>query len=356
MADTPRSDEDKQQRDSPATARFAEIVRQAAACAIPARDKPDDAPAIIDPATFADNCDEPVSLVPAEDKFQVQRVRRRFIPRPPRSSSMAGSFLGALFVVGLTSALIATLLMFFVNPEFINPAVARGLQSGGAYASEGGLPTPASTPHWMQRIGIISGHRGSDSGAVCYDAYRQPILREVDINFDIARRVIANLKAHNYAVDMLDEFDARLYNYRADALVSIHANSCIDYGELVTGYIVHKPEARPEDGVDTFLRECIGANYGALVPLRRSYTETEDMLHYHAWQKIHPLTPAVILEMGYMLADRDALTEDPDLLAHAISAGILCFIENASLAPSIRGDQHGAGYLVPAMTTATPFP
>ena len=32
--------------------------------------------------------------------------------------------------------------------------------------------------------------------------------------------------------------------------------------------------------------------------------------------------------MGYMLADQDILTEDPDLLARALTDGILCFIEN----------------------------
>ena len=71
-------------------------------------------------------------------------------------------------------------------------------------------PAPVTTPNWLQRIGIISGHRGlsrnnigNDPGAVCEDG-----LEEADINFEVARRVVDNLRARNYTVDLLDEFDA----------------------------------------------------------------------------------------------------------------------------------------------------
>ena len=181
-------------------------------------------------------------------------------------------------------------------------------------------------------------------------------LREETINFAVATRVVDNLEALNFAVDMLDEFDPRLVDYRADALVSIHANSCIDFGELVTGFIVSKSDARPETGNDVFLRECIALNYEANLPLPRSYNETEDMLNNHAWRKIHPLTPGVILEMGFMLADKEILTTQHDLLAHAITMGILCYIENAaSYAGLARSGRQSADYLVPLLATPTPI-
>ena len=278
---------------------------------------------------------------------------------------MAGGFLGTIFVVMVSTALVATLLMFFVNPEYLNPAVVQGLQldreelGGGV---ESARPTAVQTPQWLRRIGIISGHRGlgrtlnRDPGAVCYDEFKRVILEEETINFAVSTRVVANLEALNFAVDMLDEFDPRLVDYRADALVSIHANSCIDYGEVVSGYIVSKSDARPDTGDDVFLRECIALNYAANIPLERSYNETEDMVNNHAWRKIHPLTPGVILEMGFMLADQEILTTQHDLLAHAITMGILCYIENAGPYASLaRSGAKSGGYLVPILATPTPI-
>ena len=340
-------------RESPASAIFVAMMRQAAAKAAPNRGTSDAA------ADIADVADDPrsESLAESEEKHQIHRVRPRLVLRRPPANSMASGFLGTIFVVVVVTGLIATLLMFFVNPEFLNPAVVRGLNvdTQDIFGGIAAAPTPVQTPQWLKRIGIISGHRGKDSGATCEDEYGNTLIREVDINFAVAEIVVSRLKAENYSVDLLDENDPRLDNYRAAALVSIHANTCFDFGEYVTGFIVAIAEARPDVGVDAFLRECVGVNYDVYVPLERSYNLTENMTNYHVWQKIHPLTPGAILEMGYMLADHDVLTEDPELLAHAIVAGIHCFLDNAdaSLVRAVPVNR-GVDYLVPIFATPTP--
>ena len=278
------------------------------------------------------------------EQQRIRRINRRQQHRRQSGISALGGFFRALFVVGLSTALVATLLTFFTNPQFINPAVVKGLQLGedgtlGAAAFS--TATPVSTPKWHYRIGIIAGHRGRDSGAICSDGFGNVDLREVDINFVVARNVVANLKAENYAVDLLDENDPRLDNYQAAVLVSLHANTCLDFGEHVSGYLIAKSEARPDDGADALLRECVAVNYSALIPLQRSYNLTLDMTGYHVFGKVHPLTPAVILEMGYMLADRDILTTQQDLLAHAISNGIRCYLQAVSGA-SVAGQASGS--------------
>ena len=306
-----------------------------------------------------------ISLEPPAESHDIRRVRRRLILRRPHPTSMAGGFFGAIFVVVVSTALVATLLMFFLNPEFVNPAVVRGLQLDRPQLAADAAdvrPTPAGTPHYLRRIGIISGHRGkgatggNDPGAICEDEYGNAYLTEDEINFAVATRVVASLESMNYAVELLDEYDPRLNDYRADALVSIHANTCYDFGEYVSGFIVAISEARPEIGVDAFLRECIGENFDANVPLPRSYNITEDMTQYHAWRKIHPLTPGTILEMGYMLADQAVLTEDPDLLARAVTDGILCFIDNVGKPHTqLQRDQRSANYVIPLLATPTPI-
>ena len=367
MTDDPVNDQpNKEEGEHSASAIFVELMRQAAAKASPkpARAESDSAIGAVEdpaPADLDSDADGEPSLEPTAQEHRIQRVRPRLVLRRPHPSSMAGGFLGTIFVVVVSTALVATLLMFFVNPEFLNPAVVQGLQLEredivAGIAAE--RPTPVQTPQWLRRIGIISGHHGRgknldyDPGAVCYDEYKRVVLAEETINYAVATRVVNNLEALNFTVDLLDEFDPRLTDYRADALVSIHANSCIDFGELVTGFIVSKSDARPETGNDVFLRECIALNYEANIPLERSFNETEDMVNNHAWRKIHPLTPGVILEMGFMLADQEILTTQHDLIAHAITMGILCYIENAGLA---RAPSRSADYLVPLLATPTPI-
>ena len=366
---------DQANRDQPeqsASAIFVEMMRQAAARANPGKPAPGADVVRNDSPNSSAEADNPaaagaseISLEPDAAAPEVRRIRRRLLLRRPHPASMTSGFLGTIFVVVVSTALVATLLMFFVNPEYVNPAVVQGLQLESEAIIAGasaGRPTPIQTPHWLRRIGIVSGHRGKsasgarDPGAICVDEDGNSILEEADINFAVATRVVASLESMNYAVEMLDEFDPRLNNYRADALVSIHANTCYDFGEYVSGYIVAISEARPAFGADAFLRECIAENFGAYVPLERSYNLTDDMTDNHTWRKIHPLTPAMILEMGYMLADQAVLTEDPDLLARAIVDGILCFMENVNLPSSQRepGPQP-AGYIIPAMVTPTPI-
>ncbi len=365
-SDQPNRDESEHS----ASAIFVELMRQAAAKTIASKSAPGrddsgsdgaDAAAISIPP--ADDIE--ISLEPDAAAPDVRRIRRRLLLRRPPPASMAGGFLGTIFVVIVSTALVATLLMFFVNPEYVNPAVVQGLQFDGDEIIAGASaqrPTPVLTPRWLRRIGIISGHRGKsesgarDPGAICEDEYGNSILEEADINFAVATRVVASLEEMNYAVEMLDEFDPRLNDYRAEALVSIHANTCYDFGEYVSGYIVAISEARPEFGADAFLRECIAENFGAYVPLERSYNLTADMTDNHTWRKIHPLTPGMILEMGYMLADQAVLTEDPDLLARAVVDGILCFMENVNRPTSQREPgRHASGYIIPAMVTPTPI-
>ena len=279
----------------------------------------------------------------AMEQPRVRRIKGRQERHRRTALTAAGVSLRTLFVVLVSTGLVATILTWLTDPQFLNPAVVRGLQvneaaliaSGTAAADS--APAAAVTPNWLHRIGIISGHRGpsrtilgNDPGAVCTDG-----LEEAQINFEVARRVVANLRARNYTVDLLDEFDTRLDNYRAAALLSIHANTCQDFGERVSGYLVAKAASRPDRGIDAYFVECIAFHYEELIPIKRSYNLTPDMTDNHAWYKIHPLTPGVLIEMGYMLADRQILTEEPELLAQALSNGILCLLGSSASYPEL---------------------
>jgi len=277
-------------------------------------------------------------LAEAMEKQRVMRVKRRRERRRRNTVGTIGGFLRTVFVVLISAGLVATILTWFTDPQFLNPEVVKGLQGNqpALIADRTTVPTfqptQVSTPNWLQRIGIVAGHRGpeNDPGAVCEDG-----LTEAEINFNVAQKVVNNLRALNYTVDLLDEFDPRLNDYQAAALVSIHANTCQDFGEVVSGYLIAKAASRPDGGIDDILAECLAQKYEERVDLERRFSLTLDMTDYHTFREIHPLTPAAIVELGFMLADREYLTEQPDLLAEALTNGVICFLQPSEDYPTL---------------------
>ena len=172
----------------------------------------------------------------------------------------------------------------------------------------------ASTrPH----IGIVAGHSGHDSGAVCPDG-----LTEAEVNKTIAKAVVKTLEERGVRVDLLEEFDPRLQGYQADAFVSIHADSC---QVTLTGFKVASLEGGSEASVR--LTECLWNEYEKATGLpRHPNTITYDMSRYHAFREIAASTPAAIIETGFLRADRELLTKGSDRVAAGIVAGIECFL------------------------------
>ncbi|MBN1488245.1 MAG: N-acetylmuramoyl-L-alanine amidase [Anaerolineae bacterium] len=204
---------------------------------------------------------------------------------------------------------------------------AAPVQEGGVFTiplTEGtpeSLPTPTPATPQVTRIGVIAGHTGSDSGAICPDG-----LQEVDINTDVARRVVALLTAHGWEADLLEEFDSRLAGYQAQALISIHADSCTYPGK--TGFKVARAESGYVDRASERLVDCVSRYYQERTGLPfDAHTITYDMTRYHAYYEIDRNTPAAIIETGFMLDDRELLTQHPDIVAQGIVDGLICFVE-----------------------------
>lgn len=169
------------------------------------------------------------------------------------------------------------------------------------------------------RFGIIAGHKGNDSGAVCADG-----LTEAQVNEDIAVQVVAALQAMGVTADLLDEFDPRLDNYSATGLVSIHADSCDYINDLATGFKV----AGSSFTDSSHLSICIEDHYRQVTQMNyHSNTITPHMTDYHAFRKIARGMPAVIIEVGFMNLDREWLTQRSDALAGAITEGINCYLD-----------------------------
>jgi N-acetylmuramoyl-L-alanine amidase len=191
------------------------------------------------------------------------------------------------------------------------------------------------TPQPQLRIGIVAGHMGNDSGAVCTNESGQVDLTEADVNFEIASLVRESLVARGYQVDLLNEFDTRLNGYRAVALVSIHNDSCQYINEAATGFKVAASLETRDINRAQRLTACLTDRYQSLTGLFfHANSITQDMTEYHAFSEIDPNTITAIIETGFLNLDRDILTEQTELVAEGVTQGILCFINNESVLPT----------------------
>ena len=170
-------------------------------------------------------------------------------------------------------------------------------------------------------VGVVAGHKGYDPGAVCDDG-----LTEAEINYAVASEVVKLLDRRGVQADLLDEFDTRLSGYQADALVSVHADSCSVPG--ATGFKVARVTSSAIPEAEDRLVECLNQEYGIYTGLlQHPASITDNMTDYHAFREIAPLTPGAIIEVGFMLEDRYLLESKPKIVARGVAAGILCFLK-----------------------------
>jgi N-acetylmuramoyl-L-alanine amidase len=178
----------------------------------------------------------------------------------------------------------------------------------------------------VPRVAIVIGHWQHGPGAACEDG-----LREVDVNMSVARLVADDLRRAGYRVDLLAEYDRRLRGYKALALVSLHADSCIPGA---SGFKVARDVNSLVPALDDALAGCLWTEYEQATRLSRDTAHiTPDMYAYHAFRTIAARTPAAIVELGYLSGDRELLTERPETAARGVAAGIRCFLERNASAP-----------------------
>jgi len=232
------------------------------------------------------------------------------------------SIFGVAFIVA-TLFTMWTPSKIFSNEIFNEVMLTMEPNTSGANSQ----PTVTAGP--MPHIGIVAGHWGHDSGAVCPDG-----LTERDVNLRIATMVKQALIQEGYEVDLLQEFDQALNQYEAFALVSIHSDSCEFINESATGFKVAPAISLPNKEKSNRLTACIVDRYQRATGLDFHFnTITDDMTQYHAFDEINSNTPAAIIEVGFMNLDREILTKQPDLIADGIVRGILCYIRNEPTAP-----------------------
>lgn len=239
------------------------------------------------------------------------------------------SVFGSIQSIGIYAFLLASLFTLFTpNNLFSGQMLNRVFQAWQANPTiiapiTEGTTTTASTG----RIGIVSGHWKNDSGSVCADG-----LTEEQINLNIATLVQQQLVSEGFTVDLLEEFDNRLSQYKGIALISIHSDTCEWISNEASGFKVAAAihSAYPEKA--NRLTICLADRYKAQTGLNYlPNTVSNDMTYYHAFDEINTETTAAIIETGFMNLDRQLLTQKPELVAQGIVDGLICFIRNENV-------------------------
>lgn len=246
-------------------------------------------------------------------------IRKKTIKRSEQT--MFSITMATLLVVG---ALVGIQLFGTAEPSNAEIRIAPPKVDAASLVSvDDTIPQPKLDPN-APLVGVVSGHKGYDPGAVCADG-----LTEAEINYAVALEVVSLLNRRGIRADLLDEFDDRLADYQADVLVSIHSDSCNIPG--ATGFKVARVTDSAIPEAEDRLVACLNQEYGAYTNLpQHPASITDSMTNYHAFNEIADHTPGAIIETGFLLDDRYLLQYRPKVVARGIAAGIVCFLDNTS--------------------------
>ncbi|MEX1112412.1 MAG: N-acetylmuramoyl-L-alanine amidase [Candidatus Andersenbacteria bacterium] len=227
-----------------------------------------------------------------------------------------------------------------VGFEFIEGALPEmGVGLNGKYL-------PSELENWQRpagttRVGIQAGHWKNDEvpqelegltrnggGAIGGGTNERAVV------LNIAEQVVALLQAQGIEADLLPTTVPP--GYIADAFVSIHADGNLN--SSVSGFKIAGPR-RDYSQKSPTLEKQLYATYEKATQLPQDPSISHRMRGYYAfnWRRyehaIHPMTPAVIVETGFLTspADRQIIVATPQRAAQGISEGIQAFLQGEGL-------------------------
>jgi|GEM_PF-526772 len=153
---------------------------------------------------------------------------------------------------------------------------------------------------------------------------------EVQINYDIARRVAALLISRGVTVDLIPATVPP--SYTADVFVAIHCDAVSGGGP--SGFKLARSEETALPRTDDSLVATLYSQYEQATGLPRDGNITSNMTGYYSFNgpyrnyAISKITPGAIIELGYLTnaTDRNFLVNRPDDSARGVANGIIIFL------------------------------
>ncbi len=191
-------------------------------------------------------------------------------------------------------------------------------------------------PEGPLKVGIQAGHWKNSELPDELDRIRNnggtsnKQIAEWEVNLRIAEETKKLLEAEGIVVDIIPATVPPAY--WADAFISIHSDG--NTNSSVSGYKIAAPR-RDLSNKSNELVKLIEEKYGEETGLEKDPNITRNMTGYYAfsWRRfqhaIHPMTPAVIVETGFLTNPSDAklITNTPEIPAKAIADAVLIFLK-----------------------------
>ena len=162
-------------------------------------------------------------------------------------------------------------------------------------------------------------------------------LDEVDLNRAVAEALQAQLEAYGVVVELLSATPPP--DYYADLVLSLHADSVEDPTRRGYKSAYFEPERNP---LEARLKAYIDRAYLSASNFPDDHHNTTRNMHrYYAFNarryqhSVHPGTPALIVEMGYLSSEVDmAFLNYPEQPAAALSQGVVAFLQAQGRLPA----------------------
>lgn len=156
-------------------------------------------------------------------------------------------------------------------------------------------------------------------------------ISEQDVALTVAKHTAQQLREEGIRVDLLPATVPS--GYRADAFVAVHADGSTD--AATSGFKLAGPDHGYAADRSQRLRSAIRQTYADHTGLPTDAQVTWRMQDYYAfnWRRfehaVHPHTPAVIIETGFITspADRRIIVRRPQLAARGIADGVRDYLE-----------------------------
>lgn len=231
----------------------------------------------------------------------------------------------AIFMILSTAAFAALFLLFFSADRNQNFIFLR--EPSGAPPVH-----PTLLPNERNRIGIVAGHWGFDSGHVCGPELNS--LREVDVNLRIATYLRDILTERGYQADLLREFDPALNDYVGIALIAVHNDGCEYINGNASGYKIASIGTVAYPAEAQKLLSCLDDRFSHITsqPSAGNIIISDPDIFYD-YSMVNDYTTAAMIETGYMNLDYRFLTEKTELIARGLADGLICYVRNESTRP-----------------------
>lgn len=226
---------------------------------------------------------------------------------------------------------------------FVTSKLELADQTGAAYrtAVRGVLFVALGPP----RVGVQIGHDGVEAHPVELGHLRGNTggfalgRSELSVNRAVAAALRQRLSAHGVAVDLLRATPPA--GYHADLVLSLHTDSLEP--EVAAGRRGYKSAhfTPPRSPLEPRLKRLVDASYLRATRLPDDTANTTSaMLEYYAFNfrryraTVHPATPALLVELGYLSSPADAaLLARPGRVAEGLSGGVVEFLRSRDRLP-----------------------